>query len=269
MALAAALLLGLFSCSSNDSIGDLNGGLSQGPGSSSGSWSKCALPDGSGGSGGFGVTGSFDSSLTGSWVGHVQNYLFASGSANVKLVITGADPPGYVVFGDGAAPPPPTDPDVGYPDDMPLGGGGGPTYWVEEGFHYDLLSADVTAQRVQLHAASYELWKDWCPLQTSYSEGPSAPVCGCLPYTGLWVDGSGQQCALFDTAANQKIAPVDCKKASLCMGYSSIEPCVCTMSGCRAKLDLDVSFDLARGNNVLIGRLLAPFGKSSITLSRQ
>lgn len=271
MTLATALLLGLFSCSGKVSIGDLGGGSpgSQGslgsPGpAGSGGWppTKCGI-SGGGIGGGWVVSGAVDASLVGTWVGHLQVSLPA-GSPTAKLVITGGNPPGYVVFGDGSAPPPATNPDVGYPPDMPQGGGGGPGYWIEPGFQYHLVSGDVTAQRVKLSGASNELWKGWCRLQTSYSGGRNEP-CACLPNTNSRL--SAGQCSLVGPK-NQKLADVDCGKLGLCLDYVPTDPCACFAKGCYARLNLDISFDLARGTDVMMGTLQGPFGKSAITLSR-
>ncbi len=284
MMLTSALLFTLVSCSSKDPIGNLGGGASAGLPSSAGgslgssggssgssasspSGGNCELPDESGGAGGASVTGTFGSSLTGTWTGQVTGYKFTSGSADVRLVITGGDPPGYVVFGAGAAPPPATDGDIGYPPDMPVpqGPGSGPAYWIEEGFHYDVLWASVTAQTVQLYVATHELWQDWCPLQTSYSEAPM-PSCGCVPNYGSAFNLESNDCSLQRLDGTQ--IPVDCKKLELCRLGMPFEPCSCTASGCHAKLDLDVSFELSRGTGFLAGTLQAPFGKGPISLSK-
>ena len=173
------------------------------------------------------------------WTGYVENYTFPSGSDAVKLAFA-TDPAGRMVgtvtLGSGTAPPPPTDPNVGYPADLISQGGGPPDVdiasrrYVAEGYGYTMRAGMRTGDRLRFELNTFELWAGWCALQTPIpATGPcDEPVCAssCLPNRGTMVGPSG--CGLWNPATSQ-YDPVDCGKLALC-GFGGV--CTCYPWGC-------------------------------------
>jgi hypothetical protein len=77
-------------------------------------------------------------------------------------------------LGNGAILAPPTDPNIGYPPGNP----GAVT--LVEGFPYAIRSAALVASHLTLQFAEYEVWTQWCALQTSYPD----PIPGSCTASG-------------------------------------------------------------------------------------
>jgi hypothetical protein len=170
---------------------------------------------------------------TQSWTGYVENYHFASGSDRIKLVFTtdaSGKVTGTVTFGNVPAPPPATDPNVGYPlgassyDDKIL-----------EGPAFTIRNGSLQSYRLRFAVDTSELWAGWCALQTPPSDGSDT----CIPNWSGRNDGQGQ-CVLFPPTssfyggdAGPDAWPagtqfVDCAKMQLCQDRI----CKCSPSGC-------------------------------------
>ncbi len=260
LVLTSALLLAAFACSSEDTLG-------RGKAESHSSLELCTTS--SGGTGGVGgVRGTVTPGLVGTWTGYLAGTPAVVKSNAVTLVLGNGSPVGSVVVGEGMPPPPPTDPDLGYPADFPLGGGGATGTQIYEGFAYSLLSGDLSDPHVQLSGSTYELWKQWCPMQTSYARGSA--TCGCLPNLGFALS---PPCRLIDGFSGDSW-PVDCGKAELCM---MTKPCECSSNGCAASFVPNISLDLHHQGDQLIGTLAGTFanaegawsGTWSVSLARQ
>src|SRR5258707_1321819 len=101
--------------------------------------------------------------LVGSWKGYVENFQFSDQSDAVLLAITSAAGAGQITFGSSAAPPPATDPNVGYPPGIKFDGLGRPS-GAQPGFAFTLAKVTFDGQRLQFDVATKELWKQWCEL---------------------------------------------------------------------------------------------------------
>jgi hypothetical protein len=192
-----------------------------------------------------------------SWTGYLENYMFRSGSDAVRISFTPdatGQVSGVVRLGNGTPPPPPTDPNVGYPADLVSGGfevAFGAREYLAEGFAYSMRTATVVGPRLRFMIDNSELWREWCALQM-----PAGTSGTCLPNEGAMTSGDGQTCGIFDPAANRYV-PVDCGKLALC-GFSGT--CMCDASGCAVRTGenltvFDVTFDDVRASGSTTGRL--------------
>ncbi|MBK7581144.1 MAG: hypothetical protein IPI67_13130 [Myxococcales bacterium] len=246
----ATWALVLVACSSEDSLGQKRDAESGGvPPSKAELFSKvpaCAIPDPTtSGVGGGGPKTTVDPSLVGTWVGYIENYQKTT-SDQLELVISEGSPSGFLVFGSGPPPPPPASGSNAYPEDFPISSYA-PPLEPYEGFEYALLKGEVDGTRVRFSLASRQLWRDWCPLQTSYA---SAGGCSCLPSWGGQFSQSG---CVLENPETQELVKVFCAQVGLCRaGYSA---CKCTTSGCRSDEAPDVDFDLDHQGGQLDGSM--------------
>lgn len=224
-------------------------------------------------------TGERLSDYAASWDGYVEAYEFPdSGSDRIRLVLD-ENGHGHLEFGDLPALTPPTDPDVGYPHeagaersvDALAGPLGDP---LSEGFRYTVLDAAVNEQRIQLAVWEYELFEEWCELQTSVLLEPEDPERGysCLPNGILRSRSQGDDtvCTLVTSSSE---AETDCGKFVLCRNQA----CSCDAEGCVASpppeppdappTRLDAA--LQQEGNELVGTLLLSGERFNVRLTRQ
>ncbi len=178
------------------------------------------------------------------WDGYIEAYTFDSGSDRVRIVFDSASGDGartgVVILGDGTAPAPPTDANVGWPALPPGVPVGGFAAQVLEGFEYPIGNASVVGARVQVMFDYAALWTEWCALQTPVPNDVAASGYGCLPNTG-GTTGPGA-CTYNDPITGDPV-PVDCGKFVLC---SNALVCDCVATGCTASTDSglgQVAFD--------------------------
>jgi hypothetical protein len=193
-----------------------------------------------------------------SWTGYVENYTFPSGSSVIHLTYAtdaNGNVAGQIVFGQGAPPPPATNPNVGYPpaidsyaffaNSSPLG----PlTLYIAEGYSYALDLGTLVSDRLRFDVPLNQLWAGWCALETSST---------CPPLNAT-ADPSTQTCSQDTTAAGDPM-PIDCGKAVLCGRVLS--PCDCSGSGpCKLStrensqaFDIFVTGETASGSSTLGG----------------
>lgn len=206
---------------------------------------------------------------SGRWQGYAEAYEFSSGSDRMVLRID-EDGDGYATFGDGTAPPPATNPDVGYPaglspDDLISAF----QLQFRGGVQYPLHDVLVEDRRIRLRVSSMNLWDDWCELQTPVlvvDSNATEPQYGVLPVNGFSRGEGG--CFIFDDTAAEPVQ-VDCGKAVLHFTHV----CACTASACRANDDAEtgaVELDAALESlgEELVGTLTIA-GRVTVRLSRQ
>ena len=160
------------------------------------------------------------------WVGHLENHQFPDGSDTLTMTLDfapGGEVTGSLLLGNGARLQPPTDPNVGYPP----GNAGAVT--LVEGFAYTILDGILSGSHLGFHFSEYEVWSQWCALQTSYLYDPGsdagpvpvAPSYGCVPVDedggALWFAPTG--CGQL--AADGGMSTFDCGKLRLCVGRGS------------------------------------------------
>lgn len=193
-------------------------------------------------------TGERLSDYAASWDGFVEAYNFASGSDRVRVTLDesgngtlelGEDVDyGTPQAGVAYAPPATLSP-------------GPPVRTLREGYPYTVLAASVEASRLELAVDGFELYGDWCALQTPSLEVPppmppmqlhagGVPAPMDPPGTYVCNDGtlagddvrsvkSGSSCALHDADGNE-IGDADCTQAVYC-AYTGA-PCTCTETEC-------------------------------------
>jgi hypothetical protein len=178
-------------------------------------------------------------STLGTYLGYFENYMFPSGSDAVLMKLAlgsdGITVTGIVVLGSGTPPPPPTQPDVGYP--TPTTGGTS----LIEGYAHTVLSGNLMAGRLRLGIDTDEPWAEWCQIQTSYPQVVPSGGYSCIPAACGTVSGS--TCSYNACLANGMpgpLVPIDCAQESLC-GFGL---CTCTASGCSLPLQEEISFDM-------------------------
>jgi hypothetical protein len=126
---------------------------------------------------------------------------------------------------------------------------------VYEGFNYLLAVASISGSSILLQARAHEVWKTWCPLQTSYQLG-SDPRYRCIPNgNGEMPNDAGTECALVAPLGQR--TPMDCGKLLLCGGFSGAdEVCLCNETGCVAPPALPgIEFNAQFETNRIIGNL--------------
>jgi hypothetical protein len=198
------------------------------------------------------ATQALSSESAGRWTGYIESFTFPSGSDALDLTLqseTDGTFSGQLVMGAGTMPPPPTDPNVGWPPPPYSYAHQGPLL---EGAVYHVVNLRWTALRLRFDVLVLQPWGPWCELQSSYVDGfevlPSGnqPLYGCAPPADAYESqGSGHCVRVHDGERT----PVDCDWLSLC----SSAVCECDAQGCGETTLLNplnsMSFDVAlRGN---------------------
>jgi hypothetical protein len=190
----------------------------------------------------------------GRFVGYFENYTLPSGSDAVFVNLAeGADGKtvvGVAVLGSGTPPPPPTQPDVGYPPGFSPQTGSG----IIEGYAYTVLQGQLAGSRLTFGVDEEEPWGEWCEIQTSFPQTGGADTYACIP--GGWCqevaggppNGSYGTCGIrfcLDGGPPGPVQPIDCGQAALCgVNTTGIGVCTCTASGCSHPLVANNHFDL-------------------------
>jgi hypothetical protein len=205
-------------------------------------------------------------SVVGSWLGHFDNYVFPSGSNEIRIDLIDADPAdqpnapcGKIVFGGGDPPPLPTDPTAFYPPGyapttIDLGDDAGsvlsynPQRTLYEGFRYDFagyeLDSSVDGGHVQLGIMTLQIYKAWCEMQLSYYQSPTtlAPnAYDCVPSHSGSIGGPTEGCKLVSGPSLADATPVSCAQIDLCTACSC-QPNGCTLASVTADVHLDIQF---------------------------
>ncbi len=211
-------------------------------------------------------------SLVGSWLGHFDNYVFPSGSNEIRIDVIDAnqeapnDPCGKIVFGGGDPPPLPTDPAAFYPPGYApatIGFGDAgivsvyhPQQTVYEGFRYDFagyeLDSSVDGGHVELGIMTLQIYKAWCEIQLSYYQSAAnggVNTYDCVPSHSGEIGGPVEGCKLVSGSSQADATPISCAQTSLCAA------CSCQWNGCTlapvaADVHLDIQFqgDAGSGN---------------------
>jgi hypothetical protein len=189
------------------------------------------------------------------WVGHLENHQFPDGSDTLTMTLDfapGGQVTGSLLLGNGAILQPPTDPNVGYPP----GNTGAVT--LVEGFPYTILDGSLNGSQLSFDFSEYEVWTQWCALQTPYLEDPDSDAdpyyeCAQAPPKGGAAAFGSTGCGY--ASADGGITPIDCGKLELCGEGGGSGVCRCTASGCDAfsptppgpSLGVDVAKTSAQG----------------------
>jgi hypothetical protein len=197
---------------------------------------------------GCGPGGPDSTEIEGRWTGELVSGYLPSGSSrvvvDVELARVGEPVMATVVFGEGEAPAPPTDPDVGWPAGIDPQGAGVP---VADGFVYPSLDGTRTGDRIRVDIAVTDLWEPWCALQTPELIADGSDEAQCLP-NRPWTT-SPFECHLEADAENPDML-VDCLKLTLCRrtrvcACTGTDGCSPSRTGLTMELDLSVTGDTA------------------------
>jgi hypothetical protein len=200
---------------------------------------------------------------TQSWTGYVENFKFGSGSDRIKLsfAIDGAgEVLGTVTFGNGMAPPPATDPNVGYPPGMETTQTMPAEYL--EGPAYGIKTGSLAANRLRFTIDMVDLWSDWCKLQTPPVDGSDL----CVPNWGGESLPGHTVCYLYSPSGDK--VPIDCVKWDLCF-MSRI--CKCSPAGCAVNYEesgYKLSFDVFLANGTGSGSMTGTFGEHNVHFTK-
>ncbi len=206
-------------------------------------------------------------SIAGTWNGYIETVTFPDGTDVVTATFASQPDGSYtgtVLFGTTPMPPPPVDPNVGYPPGVAQYSSAvqvshaqfvSETQYLET-FLYTARNISFDGVRLRFGLASYELWAVWCALQTQiYATVPDSvfgesPPYSCLPTpVGLGPESGGVfPCVVPDPDAGW--VPVDCGKFDLCV---LTFVCACTATSCASDPTVDILFDMQINGDQLEG----------------
>jgi hypothetical protein len=215
--------------------------------------------------------------IEGTWQGTIDGFRSASGSDKVTMTFAVASDGsfmGTVYFGDATPPPPPTDPDVGYPTSAFSSSATTNTAQLYvDGFRHTAHSIIFDGVRLRLQIPTLDVWAAWCALQTTtyfVSEIDGGPALyECLPNWGIQSDGNGDCDQL--TPMTSVPVPVNCGKAALCAGfYFGGTACRCSATSCTANTDADpgIAFDMQLACDQLDGSSAGQLESLGVHLTR-
>jgi hypothetical protein len=225
-------------------------------------------PDGGGESGsddGGPSAAAMGSPLDGVWTGYLENGSFPSGAdgSTMTLNLSGGVVTGTMVFGSMTPPPPPTDPNVGYPPGASFSNG---IPIVGEGFPYTIEMGTFDGSRLRVGVGTREVYKGWCAIQQSFLSANGGYTCLMTPAGADSITTGGTSC-YFTNSATQMTVPVDCGKYALC---TDPDVCSCTASGCTlAPLTVDATFDMQVVGSKADGSAAGAFGDHNAHFTRQ
>lgn len=195
--------------------------------------------DGGSASSGLGHDAGTDAPAGPVWSGYLENAQLPDGSNRLTMTLSVAADgiaTGTLLLGDGSLLRPATDPNVGYPPGVSFPFSGPLGFF--EGFAYTMLDGRLSGSMLTFRVAEFELWAQWCMLQTMTYPFPDADggVAGysCAPTgssgRGGSFSASGSNCVFTDFATMKQVA-MDCGKYELCQN----SPCDCSATACHVR----------------------------------
>jgi hypothetical protein len=202
--------------------------------------------------------GSALSDYAGSWDGYAEAYEFSDGTDSVQLAI-GTDGTGELRVGEAPELPPP-DPARGYPDSAGLKQLG--PRGAVPGFAYPFTDATVDDNRIRMHSAMAELYREWCGLMTPHVVRNATPeYYACLPYSGYDIDGNGN-CTTGETNED----PIDCGLLD-CLSVCECNGSECSATG-TATSDIRIDATLEGDPDSFVGTLVLGSERITVRLTR-
>jgi hypothetical protein len=186
--------------------------------------------------------------VAGSWTGYYQGCPGPTGSSDViKMTLvesSGGSGQIDLVFGTNPPPPPATDATDYYPPGFMVGNS---TFRTFEGVSYRAHSVTWQDRRLKFMLAAYQLWDDWCELQSSFPVANSLTGYSCTPGNGgSWSGPPDDECIASDGV---RMTPVACAQFFLC----GIGACTCDMCGCTGSTNYTDQFDLTFDGDLVTG----------------
>jgi hypothetical protein len=171
--------------------------------------------------------------LDGTWTGAMDDYTFPAGSSSVTMVLAQQQAGavlGRVILGDTPYPPP-SSPDIGYPESIEF------VFNAQrnlpyEGFTYTVFNGDFDGTLADIGIEPREAWRSWCDLQTEvYRDGSTFQCSYDLPIASEFRNARGRLWCDFDGPEES------CDKFVLCVQDREFElpvsrVCDCTKDGC-------------------------------------
>jgi hypothetical protein len=202
------------------------------------------------------------------WTGFTEDidHEFPSGSNAIRFTFA-VDPygqvAGMVFLGAGPAPPPATNPDVGYPPEPWVASNQDPSDYWAEGFGYSMAQGIFEPERLHFVIDKHELWAGWCALQPVTWANDSG---SCLP---SWESvsttlASGAPYCYQNNPTNKQATVRDCGKLALC----TLNPvCICSIDACTyspSDFSSIAGFELVLSNGTATGRVDGIFNSYGI-----
>ena len=184
------------------------------------------------------------------WTGELTTGYLPSGSTRIVVDVerarVGEPVVATIVFGEGDAPAPPADADVGWPMGVDPDQASVP---VADGYVYHSLDGRRIGDAIDVDIAITDLWEPWCALQTPHRISDTSDDAQCLP-NRPWT-ASPFECQIEGDEENPDML-VDCLKLTLCRRTrvcecTTTDGCSVSRTGLRMELDLRFSGDTAEG----------------------
>jgi len=193
-------------------------------------------------------------SYSATWDGYVEAFMFRSGTDRVRIQLD-EQGNGWLQVGDGDPLSPPTNPDVGYPEQA---GVQATSLNLYDHIRYPVIGARVQAERLRFSFDSFAgAYGDWCALQKpvlQFNVQP-APQYGCTAEgTAHFMDPDGI-CRTRDTPTGE-LHPIDCMKLILCNSACECDAQKCAVVSTAPPFLVDAA--LSDDGRHLEGTLLIP-----------
>jgi hypothetical protein len=169
--------------------------------------------------------------IVGVWQGAIQDMQFRN-RIPLRIEILGASELGGVCgtlrWGEGELPPPPTDPERGWPDDERVRQMEGAPFFYE-GATFTILDGGARDDQARFRVVAAEFWNDWCAILTPHWDGYSS--WRCMPdHNGFSYTEGEPYCELVQEGGPDVLLEVG--KCVLCAPFA--ETCECNQAGCGA-----------------------------------
>ena len=210
----------------------------------------------------------------GTWEGNILDFYFEPTEA-LKLELS-ADASGTITgkltWGSGAPPPAPQGADIPYP----------PGYWDQQtklgyvatpdpwpGFAYTIVRGAVCDTTFRFGVSTYEIWQDWCKLQTAINSGSFGWGCTLRGGSG---STNGTTCTIYAQNGGSQTYPL--WKCNACGAFRGINSgvCSCDQNGCFSNPTATQTFDLtysASGTTQILSGPDPSCGDCTVRLERK
>jgi len=203
-------------------------------------------------------------SYAATWDGYIEAYSFQSGTDRVHVTLD-ANGHGSFQVGDGPLLPPPTDPNVGYPQALRDAAegviAGDFTFVLYDGLAYPVADTRIESERIRFNVDPHSAFTAWCELQTPTLAEATPASYGCAATGGGY---TGTNCTVSVPGNFEE--PIDCGKLSICNNACSCDVTSCTSHPAYSVIELDAALDDS-GHN-LVGTLLTNAGARTLRLKR-
>ncbi len=213
----------------------------------------------------------------GIWEGHFEDYQLQDGSdalAMTLAIAADATVAGNVLLGDGALLKPPTDADAGYPPGAQFNLAPGPTHLgFFAGFRYTIVDGRLDGSHLTFRLGEFELWAQWCALQTKtyvrfMNPQTGDPSYSCLPSLNNGMLNPNTYSCSQSAPNTLQMVPVDCGKLELCEFSTA---CQCSATGCERStgpLEPNLYFDLMVAGTSADGTISGALGDHNVHFIR-